>query len=352
MTKIGFILLSNSKEPAPSTRVSVLNVIPLLRKAGFEPHIVYEPASPTETPELPDLATSLHSSGFKIVYFQKVHGKSVENLAQELRRKGIKTVYGVCDLVNSAMAELTDATITVTEYLRQLYPEHLWKRIHVVHDGIERPDVVKTFPSLSSRTASRNLHAVLVTSSALDSLPAIHLVPPRFRLTIVGRYAPTVKGRLSDLRWKIRAKQTGERVSYLQFLLNPRIRCISWSQQNSYAAMWNADVGIIPIDTSGDSSAIATHPPAWKVKSENRLTMKMAIGLPVIATPIPSYEPIIQHGLNGFFASSRDDWIGRIEELRDPVRRRQMGALARESVLEKYSMTEQARRLVAVLHSL
>src|SRR4051812_21128298 len=57
--KIGFVLLSSSREPLPSTRIAVLNMIPFLRQARFEPHIVYEPESGTEQPELSGLARRL-----------------------------------------------------------------------------------------------------------------------------------------------------------------------------------------------------------------------------------------------------------------------------------------------------
>jgi glycosyltransferase involved in cell wall biosynthesis len=80
--------------------------------------------------------------------------------------------------------------------------------------------------------------------------------------------------------------------------------------------------------------------------------MKMCIGLPVIATPIPSYEPVIEQGCNGFLASSVDDWFAYLEELRDPARRQTMGAHARKSVLKQYSKEEQARHLTDVLHEL
>jgi glycosyltransferase involved in cell wall biosynthesis len=109
--------------------------------------------------------------------------------------------------------------------------------------------------------------------------------------------------------------------------------------------MRQADIGIIPIDPE-------VNPEGWNLKSENRLTMKMCVGLPVISTPIPSYEAVVEHGQNGFLARSRHDWIECLETLRDPALRRGIGERARESVMKKYSMDEQARRLIEVLRSL
>lgn len=348
MIKIGFVLLSNSDSPAPSTRIAVLNMLPYLRRAGFDPRIVFEPQVPTEQPTVPDLADRLRAEGYGVVYFQKVHGDGVRNLALSLRRNGIRTVYGVCDLVNVEMADATDATITVTEYLKSLYPRRLQNKIHVIHDGIERPDLAKSYPQERVRSVDASLRAVLVTSHALTSLPVLKAVPPWLHVTVVGRYPRALGDRLTAYRWNIASKQWNERLPYLRFLLNKRVRLVPWSQESSYEALLQADIGIIPIETPAPQGAAAA-PPAWKVKSENRLTMKMSIGLPVIATPIPSYEPVVEHGRNALFARSPDEWIEHLQALRDPVRRRQIGIQARESVLSEYSMDSQAEKLVRVL---
>jgi glycosyltransferase involved in cell wall biosynthesis len=110
-----------------------------------------------------------------------------------------------------------------------------------------------------------------------------------------------------------------------------------------------ADIGVIPIVADADPAVIA---PAWKVKSENRLTMKMSAGLPVIATPIPSYEAVIEHGVNGFLARTRHDWDRCLDALRDPELRREMGEHARRSVSARFSMQAQAERFIAVCESL
>jgi glycosyltransferase involved in cell wall biosynthesis len=90
----------------------------------------------------------------------------------------------------------------------------------------------------------------------------------------------------------------------------------------------------------------------WKVKSENRLTLKMAMGLPVVATPIPAYEPVVEQGVNGFLARSMDEWMQHLGALRDPALRMSMGQQARQTALTRYSMDRQAEKLIAVLQGL
>src|SRR5262245_33422555 len=134
-TKIGFILVSSVANPLPSTRISVLNMLPYLRRANYEPHICIEVAS--ATPNIPGLAERLLAQEIEIAYFQKTHGPSVVKEVERLTKAGIKTIFGVCDLIDNEMARATNATIVVTEYLRSLYDPELHHKIFVVHDGIE-----------------------------------------------------------------------------------------------------------------------------------------------------------------------------------------------------------------------
>lgn len=351
--KIGFILLSNSRNPIPSTRISVLNMLPFLRAANFEPHIVYEPEFGDETPILDHLLPHLLAEKFQIIYFQKVHGASAERLAKQLCERGIKTIYGVCDLVDSGMATATDHTIVVTDYLKSLYPSELEKKISVVHDGIEHPEKIKTTFNATRGSATKPLKAVLVTSAKLNELPIIKSPPNWLEVSIVGNYPPRhdLWQRIRESRWQLMAKEKPlEKVDYLKFLLNPRIRRIQWSPDDVYDQMLQADIGIIPIDTNEETTN--TQVAAWKVKSENRLTMKMCVGLPVIATPIPSYLPVINQGKNGYFANSVHEWLEYLNVLRDPKLRREIGENAYSSVLNKYSQQEQANILMRTLNSL
>jgi glycosyltransferase involved in cell wall biosynthesis len=349
--KIGFVLLSKVAAPIPSTRIAVLNMFPYLRAAQFDPHVVFEPDQNTETPDLAGLAHKLKAQGFQIIYFQKVHGASVLALAHELRSMGIKTVFGVCDLVDVAMADATNATVTVTDYLKSLYPAPLQSKIFVVHDGIEQPLRHKDDWGTHSGSRAQPLRAVLVTSAGIDRLPVLVNPPSWLHVTIVGRYpaADDRYRRFREARWQfIGQPDWRARLDHLQFLANPRIKRQAWNEEHVYTAMQQADIGIIPIETCASQGAMT----GWQVKSENRLTLKMAMGLPVIATPIPAYKPVIVQGQNGFLANDKTEWSQALTVLRDPSLRRSIGQQARLSALAGYSMELQAVRLIAVLRGL
>jgi glycosyltransferase involved in cell wall biosynthesis len=252
------------------------------------------------------------------------------------------------------MVDTTDATVAVTDYLKSLYRAALQPKIHVVHDGIEQPNAFKTDWRTDRGSRGRPLRAVLVTSSEMDQLPVLGTPPQWLEVVVVGRYQRREHSykRLNEVRWKL-AEKSGwhERLDYLRFLADGRIRRVPWDPLSVYEELRRADIGIIPIDSRPEAGS-GLDSPGWMLKSENRLTMKMCIGLPVVATPIPSYRQVIEQGRNGFLASSRAEWIENLDALREPTMRRSIGQRARESVLERYSMHEQAERLIGVLRQL
>ena len=347
VNRIGLVLCSSTAQPIPSTRVAVINMLPFLRSAGLQTCLLFESAQPSETPDLTGVALRALEAGCQVVILQKVRGASAVALARELSTAGVRTIYAVCDQVDLSMVEATTGTVIVTEYLKSLCPAALHKRIHVVHDGIERPEACKSAWGSEAGSNRRPLRAVLVTSTGLDRLPVLGQPPDWLKVRIVGRYSHGFN-RMREIRWTMAALRSDERIDYLRFLVNRHIECVPWHPEGVYKEMVQADIAVIPIETPTEKSS-ASIPPAWMLKSENRLTLKMSMGLPVIATPIPSYEPLIEHGINGFFARTRHDWEVCLTALRDPDRRREMGLAARASVTQRYSMQEQAGKLLRAI---
>jgi glycosyltransferase involved in cell wall biosynthesis len=233
-----------------------------------------------------------------------------------------------------------------------LYSQDLQEKIFVVHDGIERPEVQRNPTHSGDPSRSRRLKAVLIIGSAPLELPIIGKVPSFLDVTVVGRYPSnnSFVQRVRDSYWEMRKRNTAEeRYRFARHLVKPEFQTLSWDISTAYNAMAKADIGIIPVDTTA-SRLPGEQVSYWQVKSENRLTMKMAVGLPVVASPVPSYQPVIQQGINGYLADDRAEWIHYLEQLRDPRLRQSIGLEARRSVLHRFSKEEQARKLLAVLH--
>ena len=79
----------------------------------------------------------------------------------------------------------------------------------------------------------------------------------------------------------------------------------------------------------------------------------MAFGIPVIASPVPSYLEIIRHGENGFIARTAREWSKFLMFLRDnPQERVRLGRQAREDVLTGYSKERQCDQYQRVFQEL
>ena len=351
---VGFVLLSNSRDPQPSTRISVLKMLPYLRAAGYDPHILFEPEHGDPEPDPRHLINVVRQTAVRAVYFQKVHGPRVVGVTRQLSTLGVRTIYGVCDFVDDEMAAASDVTVVVTDFLKSLYRPDLQAKIRVVHDGIERPEIQKTSWRDDRGSTTRPLKAILVTSSDLDHLPAIGTVPPFVEILVVGRYPPKSDhiGRVNWARWKFASIASWrDRWRLFGFLANRRIERVHWDANTVYTQMSDADIAIIPVDMIDDPVPGSTLS-WWQVKSENRLTMQMSLGLPVIASPVPSYLPVIDHGRNGYVAATPKQWRACFDALRDPHIRREVGAQARASVSNRFSMDAQAATLVNVFDRL
>jgi len=68
----------------------------------------------------------------------------------------------------------------------------------------------------------------------------------------------------------------------------------------------------------------------------------MACEVPTIMSPVGVNTEIIEHGKNGFLASTTDEWIACLSQLIESAELREsMGKASRQTVLEKYSVLSQ-----------
>jgi glycosyltransferase involved in cell wall biosynthesis len=76
----------------------------------------------------------------------------------------------------------------------------------------------------------------------------------------------------------------------------------------------------------------------------------MACGVPVVASPVGVNSEIVEHGVNGFLASTDEEWreaIGTL--LNDSSLRRRMGDAGRNKVEQSYSIQTWGTRVAKML---
>lgn len=99
-----------------------------------------------------------------------------------------------------------------------------------------------------------------------------------------------------------------------------------WSLESELELLGEADIGIRPLfddewtrGKGGYTSVVQT----------------MALGIPVVVTPVEMLSDIVEHGVSGYHADSDDEWSEYLHALiSDQSKREQMGAKASERVGE------------------
>lgn len=117
----------------------------------------------------------------------------------------------------------------------------------------------------------------------------------------------------------------------------------TWKDENEVKDVQGFDIGIMPLVDS----------PWERGKCGFKLIQYMACAKPVIASPVGVNVEIVQHGVNGFLASTPDDWIKYFTILKnDSELRKTMGLAGRKMVEEKYSLQAMGPKLAMLFKSI
>ncbi len=113
-----------------------------------------------------------------------------------------------------------------------------------------------------------------------------------------------------------------------------------WAEDTEVDDIRTFDVGIMPLVDN-----------AWeRGKCGYKLIQYMACGKPVIASPVGVNRQIVEDGVNGFLASSQEEWVRALNILRTDVDlRKRMGQAGRAKVERQYCTQVTAPRLLSLL---
>jgi len=107
------------------------------------------------------------------------------------------------------------------------------------------------------------------------------------------------------------------------------LKILPWSEDKEVELIQSMAIGVMPLPDT----------PWTRGKCGYKLIQYMACGLPVIASPVGVNTEIVEHGVNGFLATTDAEWReALVMLLRDPDLRNRMGAAGRQKVEEQYSL--------------
>jgi glycosyltransferase involved in cell wall biosynthesis len=103
----------------------------------------------------------------------------------------------------------------------------------------------------------------------------------------------------------------------------------AWRPDSFIRDIGEFDVGLLPLDDS----------PFERAKFPFKLLQYMALGIPSVSARVGVVPGIVEDGRNGLLAGSPEEWASGLTRLtRDVELRRRIGAAARETVMERYTV--------------
>jgi glycosyltransferase involved in cell wall biosynthesis len=107
------------------------------------------------------------------------------------------------------------------------------------------------------------------------------------------------------------------------------VKGIKWNIESEIEDLEEIDIGIMPLPDN-----------EWaKGKCGFKGLQYMALEIPTVMSPVGVNTEIIQDGVNGFLASSEEEWVEKISLLvESPELRERLGKKGRTTVVEKYSV--------------
>lgn len=110
---------------------------------------------------------------------------------------------------------------------------------------------------------------------------------------------------------------------------------VKWTEQGEAEALGAAHVGLMPLPDNGFTRG----------KCGLKALQYMAVGRPVVMSPVGMNRQLVKHGENGYLAESQDDWTNMLDTLASSRElRARIGAAGRRTVETGYSATVVAAR--------
>lgn len=121
------------------------------------------------------------------------------------------------------------------------------------------------------------------------------------------------------------------------------VNVITWSRDTEIESLSKFDVGVVPLEDG----------PWERGKCNLKLIQYMACCKPVVASPVGMNNSVVTEGVNGYFASTEDEWLQRLKLLADDIQlARRLGRNGRARVQEEYCLSVTAPKLIGLINNL
>ncbi|MHA1974834.1 MAG: glycosyltransferase family 4 protein [Candidatus Hodarchaeales archaeon] len=286
----------------------------------------------------PDVVIISRTSTPQIYIFQKI-----------LKRKGVKVVFDLDDPLFLPTSKIFGVNIrpgsyylekiiknadfvTVNGHYLLNYVKSINKKCDIIHDPI---DLELFFPKFENND---NKVTIGWMGSATSHYPnLVMLVKPLYKLA--NNY---------DIKFKIVSSLGDTRVKKIYKKLEKFIEMDygldHWVSLNEFAQLLSGfDITVAPLQKT-----------SWyESKSAQRVGISMALGVPVVASPVGEQKYVIKHGVNGFLARNEEEWYLYLKTLIENDKlRKEIGKEGMATAERELSLKVNGRRLYQILHHL
>ena len=294
--KIGWILKGDEK--LASSRIHGINIHNYLKSRGWNSTVISKNSIPSSNLNLGWLGLLKIACGrYDVIIFQQVAFGDAFTLFRLNSLLGTKSCFSVCDLIDFEIAGKATCVVVPSFYLQELYLKRN-SQTYVISDAIEH-EISKA----KRRYCGEGATIKLVWVGTKDAWE------------------------LLDLLKSVLSQPGFSNFSLITISDHPE-SSFQWSIEDVWDRIMECDVAVIP---SQDTQW-------YMAKSNNKLSTFMALGMPVIAHPVPSYQKMKEAGAPVMLASSSTEWTEALDVMRSPREREQLGRQAREFVLANYSL--------------
>jgi glycosyltransferase involved in cell wall biosynthesis len=208
----------------------------------------------------------------------------------------------------------------------------------------ERVLVVNRITQLFASTYAKNVEVVPMAADTDRYTPAPHKDHPRICVGWVG--SRTTQKNLQAIAEPLArlCRTHGAKLRVIgdvpMSLGGVELEFFPWRFDTEVPQLHECQIGVVPVQPDNWSP--------WKFYF--KLVQLMSLGLPVVAAPVGANLEIIEDGVNGFLATSPENWYERLRLLAEnSMLRRTMGEAARATVEKRFSLRQQVNQLEGIL---
>lgn len=208
---------------------------------------------------------------------------------------------------------------------------------HVIAGNEYLADYARRFnPAVTTIPTGVDTTRFVPAPAASRTVPIVGWIGSPTTTEYIRRLAPVLQRARAHYPFTLRVSGTGEPLHVHGVEVDNR----AWSLADEVQLFNGCDIGVYPL-TDDEWS---------KGKCGFKAIQFMSCGVPVVAAAVGVNREIIHDGVNGFLASTEDEWVEKLGRLlTDADLRRRLGAAGRRTIEERYSLERLAPIVAATL---